>query len=158
MARDATARLYDVDDNSFVLKRLTQLGKYDTGTITFRARKDRLIELDKLHESIWATRLSKGTSSGLVSLEVTAAGEVVVGEKETILKVSGSTAHFVLAKNLDDPHKTVFDKLCAALDRGEKVGEVTGRLDGWSGRWPDVLRELPPKPRRILVTDFEMAK
>ncbi len=158
MAREATARLYDVDVDSVVTKRLTESGKYDTGAVSFRAKKGRLIDLDKLHESVWATRLSGGTSSGLVSLEVTAIGDVVANEREAILKVSGSAAHFVLAKNSDDAHKAAYDDLRSALDRGESVVEVTGRLDGWSGRWPEVLRTLPPKPRRILVTAFETTK
>ena len=58
MARDATARLYDVDEDSVVFKKLQKTQKYDQGTISFRSRKGKLIDLDKLHESIWATRLS----------------------------------------------------------------------------------------------------
>ncbi len=158
MARDATARLYDVDVDSLVFKKLSKSGKYDTGTITFRAKPGKLIDLDKLHESVWATRLSGGTRSGLVSLEVTAAGAIVVGDKEMTLRVVDAEAEFVLAQNPESDHKNVFDELRGALDRGEKVASVTGRLDGWSGGWPDVLRRLPPKPRRILVTHFEMAK
>ena len=140
------------------MKKLSLSGKYDTGTVTFRARPGKLIDLDKLHESIWATRLSAGTSSGLVSLDATAVGEMVVGEQETILKVDGSTAQFVLVKNPDKQHEASFDQLRAALGRGEKVASVTGRVDGWSGVWPKVLKTLPAKPRRILVTEFEMSK
>ena len=140
------------------MKKLSQSGKYDTGTVTFRARPGKLIDLDKLHESIWATRLSAGTSSGLVSLEGTAVGAVVVGEQEMILKVDGSTAQFVLAKNPDKQHEASLDQLRAALGRGEKVVSVTGRVEGWSGLWPKMLKTLPAKPRRILVTEFEMAK
>ena len=158
MARDATARLYDVDADSLVFKKLSKSGKYDTGTITFRAKAGKLIDLDKLHESVWATRLSGGTRSGLVSLEVTAAGTIVVGDKAMTLTVAGAQAEFVLAQNPEADHKNVFDELRGALDRGDKVASVTGRLDGWSGGWPDVLRRLPPKPRRILVTSFEVAK
>lgn len=164
MAREATARLYDVDQDSVLLKNLTRSGKYDTGTITFRAKKGKQIDLDKLHESIWATRLSGGTSSGLVSLEVTVIGEVAEMEQQTILKVASSAAHpaadtqFLLAKNPAPEHSQGFDSLRAALDRGERVVSVSGKLDGWSGVWPKMLRELPAKPRRILVTEFETAK
>ena len=49
MARDATARLYDVDEDSVVFKKLEKTEKYDQGTITFRARRGRLIDRDKLH-------------------------------------------------------------------------------------------------------------
>ncbi len=157
MARDATARLYDVHKDSVVLKKLSQQEKYDQGTITFRARKGRLIDLDKLHESIWATRLSGGTRSGLVSLGVTIVGEVVLDGGRAIMKVAGSKARFILGSDPEDGREEVFEKLQAAARDGRKVVQVTGRLDGWAGRWPDVLRRLPPKPRRILVTSFETA-
>lgn len=158
MAREATARLYDVDQDSVVLEKLTQTGKYDQGTITFRAKEGKLIDLDELHESIWATRLSRGTRSGLVGLEVTAVGDVVDNEEGTVLVVAGSDAYFVLGKHTDDEHKAAFDQMRSALDRGEKVASVSGRIDGWAGLWPDVLRQPPPKPRRILVTAFETAE
>ncbi len=158
MARDATARLYDVDAETIAFKRLNNTGKYDTGTVTFRAKPGKLIDLDKLHESVWATRLSGGTSSGLVSLEVTVAGTIVVGEKETTLKVAGAEPEFVLTQNQEADFKNAFAELKAALERGEKVTSVSGRLDGWSGRWPEMLKKLPPKPRRILVTRFEVTK
>ena len=158
MVREAATRLYDVDQSSVVLKKMHQSEKYDIGTITFRAKQGKRIDLDKLHESIWATRLSGGTSSGLVSLEVTAVGDVVGDEKETTLKVTGSDAYFALGKHPDDKHQAAFDELRSALGRGEKVVSVSGRIDGWTGRWPSVLHQLPPKPRRILVTEFETAK
>ena len=94
MARDATARLYDVDDDSVTYKKPRKRGKYDQGTITFRAKKGRLVSLDKLHESIWATRLSGGTRSGLVSLDVTAVGEVMVRGNKTLLSVDGADEYF----------------------------------------------------------------
>ena len=158
MARDATSRLYDVDAETIAFKSLTKTGKYDTGTVTFRAKTGKRIDLDELHESVWATRLSKGTSSGLVSLEVTAAGVIVVGDKETTLKVAAAEPEFVLAQNPEADFKNAFDELKAALARGEKVTSVSGRLDGWSGRWPEMLKKLPAKPRRILVTRFEVTK
>ena len=164
MARDATARLYDVHPGSVVLKKRDEQKKYDHGTITFRARKGKLIDLDKLHESIWATRLSGGTRSGLVSLEVTAVGEVVVDGKNIIIRVAGSKSHFllgkdpVLGKNPVEGHEDELDKLRAAVKAARKVVSVTGRLDGWKGRWPQVLRKLPSKPRRILVTSFKTVK
>ena len=76
MARDATARLYDVDAQSVVFNRLKLTDRYDQATITFRAKKDKLIDLEQLHESVWATRLSGGTSSGVVCLKITAVGQV----------------------------------------------------------------------------------
>jgi len=158
MAREAIARQYDVDHDSVVMKRLTHTGDYDQGTVTFKAKKGRLVSLDKLHESLWATRLSGGTKSGLVSFEVTAVGKVVSKRKEIVLTVTGSKEHFVLAEDPKDERKAVFEKMREAIGSDKRVFSVTGRLDGWSGRWPTVLRKLPPKPRRILVTGFETVK
>ena len=161
MAREAIARQFDVDEDSVTFKRLTQTGKYDHGRITFKAKKGKRISLDQLHESLWATRLSGGTKSGLLSLEVTVVGEVVVNPKEVILRVTGFRDHFVLA---DDPkvertdgEKSAFTQMHDAIASGKKVINVTGRLDGWRGLWPKVLRELPPKPRRLLLSGFETA-
>jgi hypothetical protein len=162
VARDATARLYDVTDGSVVLTKLGVSKSYDHGTITFAAKKGKLIDLDKLHESIWATRLSGGTRSGLLKLEVTAVGEAVVQGTETVLRVAGADELFALAEDPEvkvaKAEKSSFQKLREALARGEKITSVTGRLDGWQGRWPTVLGKLPPKPRKILVWSFETAK
>lgn len=158
MARDATARLYDVDADTISFKRFNKTGKYDIGTVTFRAKPGKLIDLDKLHESVWATRLSGGTSSGLVNLEVTAAGTIVVSDKVTTLKVAAEEPEFVLAQNSEADFKNAFDELRAALARGDKVSSVSGRLDGWNGRWPEMLKKLPASPRRMLVTRFEVTK
>ncbi len=155
MARDATARLYDVDEDTVVFKKLDQSERYDQGTITFRARKGKLIDLDKLHESIRASRLSDGTRSGLISLEVTAIGAVVANQEQMILEVAGSDAHFVLGKDPENEGRDVFAELQAAAPH---VVRVTGRLDGWVGRWPNMLGKRPAKPRRILVTGFQTAE
>ncbi len=152
MACDATARLYDVDEDSVVFKKLAKTKKYDQGTVTFRARKGKLIDLDKLHESVWATRLSGGTRSGLVSLEVTAIGEVVTSANKTVLKVAGSDKQFVLAKHSDSKHSAVF----ATLRKGTNTSvKLTGIIDNYVGRWPGLLEKQPANPRRILVTSFE---
>ena len=170
MARDATARLYDVDKDSVVLTRREGPVRYAIGTITFAARKGRLVNLDKLHESIWATRLSGGTRMALSWLEVSAVGEVAsvfpplpprggaVVEGKVILKVTGSHDRFVLtadpkAKAKGD-EKAPFERLRRALERGEKVVSVTGRIEGWSGPFPKFLSQLPAKPRTLLITDF----
>jgi len=34
--------------------------------------------------------------------------------------------------------------------------KLTGQIDNYMGRWPSVLRTVLKKPRRILVTDFEV--
>ena len=154
MACDATARLYDVDEDSVEFKKLEKTEKYDQGTITFRARKGKLIDLDKLHESIWATRLSGGTRSGLVSLEVTAIGQVVSSNDKTVLRVVGSEAEFELDQHPDAEHADAL----ASLNKvpREEVVRLTGLIDDYTGRWPNVLQQKPKQPRRILVTSFEV--
>ena len=156
MACDATARLYDVDEDSVVFKRLQTTESYDQGTIAFRARKGKLIDLDKLHESIWATRLSGGTRSGLVRLEVTVIGEVVETEDGTLLQVAGSDARFTLRESRSEEHAEVFGQLKTARDGTSNIVRVTGRIDDYRGNWPSVLRKQPARPRRIRVTSFEV--
>jgi hypothetical protein len=153
VARDAIARQYDVDANVVVLDK--KIGK-----ITFQAKKGKLVDLDKLHESIWATRLGDNTGMALHRMEVTAKGEVVRGDLDPLLKVAGSKDYFVLK---EDPsakpgEKTGFKKLLEALERGEKIVSVMGRLDGWTGNLTKLSAKLPGKPRVILVQEFEIAK
>ena len=163
MARDATARLYDVDKDSVVLKQEEgQEGKkgYLIGKIRFSAKRGKLVDLDKLHESLWATRLSGGTRMALNWLEVTAVGEVAVVDKMLILKVKGSNQHFVLAENPKAKPKTgelsPLERLRKKPRSAAKLVSVTGRVEGWSGRFPKFLGKLPGKPRRILVESFHL--
>lgn len=156
MACDATARLYDVDEKTVVFRKLDKSQRYDQGTVTFRARRGKWIDLDKLHESIWATRLSGGTRSGLVSLQVTTMGRVVASEGKTMLQVDGFGTPFILERHPDAEHATAFDKLESISS--DRVVTVTGVIDDYKGRWPDVLSKPPPKTRRILVTDVDTAK
>jgi hypothetical protein len=155
VARDAIARQYDVDADAVVLD-------IAHGLITFRAKKGRLADLDQLHESIWATRLSGRTGMSLNWIDVTAVGRVVADKKGLRLQVTGSDRSFVLE---DDPKgkpaagkETPLDQLRQALARGEKVESVTGRVKGWSGHFPPFLKALPPSPRVILVKSFRTAK
>jgi len=153
VARDATARQYDVDADGVKLD-------ISKGEITFRAKKGRLIDLDKLHESIWATRLSGNTGMALNWIDVTAVGGVVVNKDRTILKVTGSRDSFVLQP---DPKakpgaKTVFARLREEVARGQTLASVTGRLEGWDGHFPVFLKALPNKPRVLFVKDFEFVK
>ena len=157
MACDATARLYDVDEDSVVFTKLQKTKRYDQGTITFRARKGKLIDLDKLHESIWATRLSGGTRSGLVNLEVTVVGRLVVTKDEIVLQVAGSDAQFVLIESPDAKLAAVLKKLQAAAGR-DGIVNVYGRIENYAGRWPEVLRNRPTNPRRIIVLAYTVKK
>lgn len=153
MARDATARLYDVDANAVKMDK-------KAGIITFQAKKGRLVPLDQLHESIWATRLGDGTGMKLKWLDVQAAGEVVAEETEVKLKVAGSDQYFLLGADNDAPtanEKAAYQRLREALKRGEKVVRVSGRVEGWQGNLTQFSKKLPARPRWILVKDFQTA-
>jgi hypothetical protein len=147
VARDATARQYDVDADNVKLN-------IDKGEITFRAKKGRLVDLDKLHESIWATRLGVGTGMAMDWLDVTALGELVVEKDRIVLKVKGSDQLFVLKEG----DKKVFAKLREAGESKKKSVSVTGRVEDWKGHFPPFLKTLPKKPRVIVVKEFESVK
>jgi hypothetical protein len=153
VARDATARQYDVDADKVKLN----IAK---GEITFRAKKGRLVDLDKLHESIWGTRLSGNTGMSMNWLDVTAVGVVAVEKDRIVLKVAGSSDLFLLKEDPKDKggKNSAFARMQKALGRKDKVVSVSGRVEGWSGHFPPFLKTLPKKPRVILVKDFEVAK
>lgn len=161
MARDATARLYDVDAKRLTFERLNQTGKYDQGDITFYAKEGKLVDLGKLHESIWATRLSGGTRSGVVRLEVTAVGVVAVDGRRTVLRVAGSDKQFVLRNDPNvesaDGERPVFQQLRRTAEENQTV-RVTGTVEGWRGRWPSVLSSPPAEEPTLRVASFEIAK
>jgi hypothetical protein len=160
MARDAIARQYDVDKNGVILFCEPVKGDYRPGTITFQARKGKSIDLEKMRESIAATRLSGGTNMRVVQLEITAKGEVAAKDKDLVLKVSGADQEMVLGEN--PGAKDELEGLRQALAKGAKITSVTGHVQGWSGRFPDVLKALAPDPATgkkrnvLLVTDFEV--
>jgi hypothetical protein len=147
VARDATARQYDVDADAVRLD-------ISKGEISFQAKKGRLVDLDKLHESIWATRLSGGTGMSMNWLDVTAVGEVVVEKDRIILNVKGSDQFFVLRGG----DTNAYAQLREAAERGQKSVSVTGRVEDWKGHFPPFLRTLPKKPRVIAVKEFEPVK
>jgi hypothetical protein len=156
VARDAISRLYDVQASSVVYTKPQARGKYDYGTVTFKASKGKRIDLDKLHESVWATRLSSETNSGLVRLDVTVVGEVVAVGKSIVLKVPGSKKTFVLTTpnvKAGSKEQIAFQKVRDAVGSGETVS-VTGQIQGWRGRWPQMLSSRPRSPRTILVSGF----
>ncbi len=160
MARDATARLYDVDEDELVFKKLRLTKKYDQGSIRFRARADNPINLEKLHESVWATRLSGGTRSGVIFLEVTAVGTVSDADDNLVLQVGDDLQQFELVDDVQakpqDHKASNLSELRRAMKAGASV-TITGYVEGWSGRWPTVLRQPPSKRPKLMVTDFELA-
>ena len=159
MARGAIARLYDVDEDVLEFKKFRISRKYDQGTIKFRARKGSLVDLRRMHESLWATRLSGGTRSGVICLEVTVVGEVVQSGKETVLKIDGSTQQFILVSDVKakppEAKAGAFATLKKSLANGQHKLRVTGYVENWVGRWPGVLSRKPAKQIRLMVTKFE---
>jgi hypothetical protein len=161
MASDAIARQYDVDADSMLLIRPPdQKGDYQFGTIEFAAKKGKSIDLDKIHESITATRLSGGTSMSMDYLELTAKGAVIERDKELVLKVSGTGQELLLSE--EPTAKDGLQRLRKAVALGNKVSTVTGRVPGWSGRFPDVMKAWAKAPdtqkQKLLVVDFELEK
>ena len=161
MALDAIARQFDVDANSTKLTRpADQKGGYQLGTIEFAAKKGKSIDLDKIHQSITATRLSGGTSMGMDYLEITARGEVIKRDKELVVKVSGTGQELVLSE--ESTAKGELQRLREAVVRGDKVSTVTGRVPGWSGRFPVALAAWAKAPdvqkRKLAVVDFKVEK
>ena len=159
MARDAIARQYDVDADSTKLTRpKDQKGDYQLGIIEFAAKKGKSIDLDKIDESITATRLSGGTRMSMDYLEITAKGAVIERDKELVLKVSGTGQEFVL--NESPAVKGGLQRLREAVARGDKVSTVTGRLSGWNGRFPEALAAWAKAPdeqkRKLAIVDFEV--
>ena len=170
--RETTARQSDVDAKS--VKLIAQegaTGDYQPGTVTFSARKGKSIDLAKLRAGLQATRLGKRTSSRVTYLEITATGQVVVASKELQMNVSGTTQQFLIGEDpkagSKEGEKTALRRLREAADRGEKVISVTGRVQGWNGVFPAVLKALAEeeakepgkrKPPLLLVTGFEVAK
>ncbi len=119
MARDATARLYDVDADSVKMDKAA-------GTITFQARKGRHVTLDQLHESIKATRLGDGTGMQLLWLDVKVQGKVV-GDKELKLEIPGSKDSFLLGE--DPEARTKAEKEAFQRLRGSGPGRESGQRD-----------------------------
>ena len=80
--------------------------------------------------------------------------------------MSGTKQQFVLKEAPEFKNKggtaTPLLRLEAAVASGAKVVSVTGRVDGWSGGFPVVLRAQakrpPDEPVVLLVTDFETSK
>jgi hypothetical protein len=162
MAADAIARQYDVDKNRVILACETDKGGYRPGTITFFPKKGKTIDLRKIEESLRATRLSGGTGMSMDYLEITARGVVVVDAKTLLLKVSGTAQQFVLREATKDGTNTPWQRLRQTLASGAKIVSVTGRVEGWSGGFPLVLRALKQQPVEapvvLVVTDFETSK
>jgi hypothetical protein len=141
-------------------------GGYRPGSITFFPKPGKTLDLLKIEESIRATRLSGGTSMSTEYLEITALGDTTVDDKAALFKVSGTGQTFALkdAANLKakEGEKTPLQRLREAVAGGARVVSVTGRVDGWTGQFPMVLRGLAKRsaetPTVLFLQDFEARK
>ena len=94
---------------------------------------------------------------------VTLTGGVRLKENDVVLSAAaGSDRELLLLEGPQvspkNGEKSAYRQMRDALARGERVVSVSGSVDRWSGRWPDVLRKPPPKSWRILVTSFQIDK
>jgi hypothetical protein len=133
----------------------------EKSTLTFRAKPGKSLAPRAIHAALKPTRLGKNAGSVLSYFRLTAVGPIT-GEKELRLKVRGTDLEFVLA---DDPEgkpdkggRTLLQHLRSALARSPGDVQVTGYLDGWKGRFPEVLKKgVPPVPV-LQVIDFRIGK
>ena len=158
MARDAISRQYDVDKNLVTLVCADTKGSYVPGLITFFPKKGRSIDLNNIRDSITNSRLSGGTSMSVDYFEITALGTVEIRDKDLMLKVAGTGQQFALSEA--PSAKGQLQKLRDALGRGEKVTSVTGRVQGWTGVFPAVLKAQANAPaiQTLQLIDFEAKK
>jgi hypothetical protein len=114
-----------------------------------------------MEESLRATRLSGSTSMSMQYLDITVVGEVMLKDNVMQLNGAGTPQQFVLKPAKDDKSKS-FERLREAVSAGAKSVSVTGRVDGWSGRFPLVLSALAKRPANepvvLFVADFEISK
>jgi hypothetical protein len=144
VAIKALARQSDVEPKS------VRVEMKDGGQVVFAAKPGHSLELEKIHAALKETRLSGkpgSTRAQLLYLELTVEGEVVESGKALVLKVNGTTQVFRLeeepAARANPAEVTELGRLQKVLAQGGKVIRVTGRVKGWSGHFPAVLRELP---------------
>lgn len=135
----------------------SEQGTYRPGKITFEAKKGKSINLGKIQEALTATRLSGSTNMRVYYLEITVRGNTFLRNGEPMLRVSGTEQEFELAADDRDLEKPLLD----AAGRSATV-TVVGRVDGWNGRFPVVLKTLAKrygtdgkKPILLVITSLE---
>jgi hypothetical protein len=196
VARDAIARLDDVNKDSAKRDYEKHLVRFAAmpGKSLDLEKIHAALQATRL-----ARKPPNRTGARIVYLEIVVRGTVEVKDQETVLNVCGTTQHFLLKgdpdgklleapadgesklhenmqawlaarRKLSDAQKEAFQRLEQALTKGVKVVRVTGRVHGWSGHFPAVLRELPGAPRKdqdkaakrkpplLIVTAFELAQ
>ena len=136
----------------------TEEGDYRPGKITFEAKQGRSINLGEIQKAITATRLSGNTNMRVGYLEIVVRGDLTLRNQEPSLLVSGVEQVFVL--EADD--RILEKRLRESAARSTNSVTVVGRVDGWSGRFPVVLRSLKKRygtdnkiPMLLVITKLE---
>ena len=133
----------------------------DESTLTFRPKPGKSLDPSTIHAALKPTRLGKSAGSVLSYFRLTAVGPIT-GEKELRLRVRGTNLEFVLAETPeakpDKGGRTLLERLRGELAKGDGDMEVTGYLDGWKGRFPEVLKNEVPKIPVLQVIDFRTHK
>ena len=150
-----------MEKDSVKLSCETDEGKYRPGKITFQAKEGKSINLGKIQEAIADTRLSGNTDMRVDYLKITVRGNLILRNKEPVLLVSGAKQEFELAA---DDRKLEKRLLELAGPTGVAV-TVEGRVDGWNGRFPVVLRTFAKrygtdgkKPILLVITSLETSE
>lgn len=159
--RDAVARQSDVEKDSVELTCETNGGKYRPGQVTFKAKPGRSINLGKIQEAIAATRLSGHTNMRVNRLEIVVRGDLVLRNHEAFLLVSGVEQEL----RLEADDRILEQRLREGAARSAEAVTVVGRVDGWSGRFPVILRTLKRRyggdsapPVLLVITSLEIAE
>jgi hypothetical protein len=167
VARDAISRQFDVEKNTVKIQGEPGPMSYQPGTITFFAKKGKSIDIERIHESLRATRLSGSTNMSVSSFEITATGEVVLVGDMVLLKVAGTGQEFLLGEG--NSSSGPLGRLLSAVKQGGKVTQVTGLVQGWNAKFPVILKEVPGetvkvgdhppvKRMKLSVTGFQTQK
>ena len=133
----------------------------ENSTLTFRPKPGKSLDPSAIHAALKPTRLGKNAGSILSYFRLTAVGPIT-GEKELRLRVRGTNREFVLADTPeakpDKGGRTLLQHLRGELAKGHGDMEVTGYLDGWKGRFPEVLKKEVPKVPVLQVIEFRARK
>ena len=133
----------------------------EKSTLTFRPKPGKSLDPSAIHAALKPTRLGKNAGSVLSYFRLTAVGSIT-GEKELRLKVRGTDLEFVLTETQeakpDQGGRTLLQHLRGELAKGHGDMEVTGYLDGWKGRFPEVLKKEVPKVPVLQVIEFRGRK
>jgi hypothetical protein len=150
-----------VEKDSVELTCETEEGKYRPGKVIFKAKQGSSINLGKIQETIAATRLSGNTNMRVSYLEIAVQGDLVLRNQEASLLVSATGQEFEL--EADD--RILEQRLREVAARSAQAVTVVGRVDGWSGRFPVVLRTLKKRygtdnktPMLLVISSLETAE